>query len=144
MVPVKASESMNNPSQSSTREEVEVEDLEDDNDQAPSSPIQPRKVQRVSKKRTIESDDDDDKASSSPPRKKVQVSSKKKPHRASTVKDVDNGSEDIRQKNNIKKLTGQSKKSGNTHKKGASDDSDIELIENPQESPEKELGKRIQ
>ena len=51
------------------------------------------------------------------------------------------GSEDIFQKNNNNKPTSLSKKSSNSHKKGSSDDnSEIEVIEKPQGSPEEELG----
>lgn len=143
------------------------EDHNDLNDQAPapaSSPSPPvqlgKKVQATTNKRIFESsedesDDDDQaaaglsqprkkvRAAASPPvqpRKKLQKGSKKKNQRSSTVEEVDKRSKDP--KNNTKKpSTGQSKKTKN----GASDDSDsdVELIEKQKETPEKELGMRI-
>ena len=77
------------------------------------------------KKQILESSEDDDKVPSSvQPQKKTWVSS-----------------EDTCQKNKSKKLTGQSKKSSNNCKKGAHNDSEIEIIENSQKTPEEELGK---
>ena len=119
---------------------------EDDNDQAA---VQPRKNVCIgTKKRILESEDEDDndQAPSSPvqPRsKKVRVDSKKKRHCSATVEEdqeVDTNSKNICRKKNNKKLTGESKKSSKTRKNGAGNDSDIEIIEKLQETPEKELG----
>ena len=108
---------------------------EDDNDQAL---VQPRKNVRFTKKRIFESDDDNDQDDSDQaPSTPVQPRSKK-------VR-VDSNSKNIRQKKNNKKLTGESKKSRGSRKESASNDSNIEIIEKPQEeTPEKELCMWIQ
>ena len=88
--------------------------------------IRPRKKNR---KRTLESSEEDEDEvlpSSVQPQKKVRVSLE------GTIR-----------KNKKKKLT--SKKSSKNHQKSASDDSDVELVENgkenPPKTPENELGK---
>ena len=113
---------------------------------SPTPPVQPqKKVQKSAKKRIFESSKDeakDNNQTMSPPvqpRKKVQPGSKKKHHRSPAVEE---GSKD---KNITKEPTCQSKKTRDSHKNDASDqsdDSDIQVIENPgpKESPEKELG----
>lgn len=141
------SETINPRSQSENAEVLESEDAhllaEDNNDEGP---VQPRKKVRVAtKKRILESsEDDNERTPSSPvqPRKKVRNRSKKKHHRSPSIEEleVDNDFEDIRPKNNNKKCTGQTKNSSNTRKDSDSDDSDIQVIEKPKESPEKELG----
>ena len=166
---VKASESTRHNSQSPTGEDKEIENTtgnhdphlnippkksnhtlsssEDDNDQAP---VHQKNVRARTKKRILlsELEDHSDQARSPvQPRKKVRVGSKKKHHRSETVEEdheVDNNSKNIHQKKNNKKPTGDSKKSSNSRKNDASNDSDIEIMEKPQETPEKELGMWIQ
>ena len=76
--------------------------------------------------------------------KRSELIQKKKRHCSATVKEdqeVDTNSKNIRRKKNNKKLTGELKKSRGSRKESASNDSDIEIIEKPQEeTPEKELG----
>ena len=137
---------MNPRSQSLTAEVLESEDAhlpaEDNNDQGPVQPQ--KKVWVATTKRILESEDDNEQTPSSPvqPRKKVRNRSKKKHHRSPSIEEleVDNDFEDIHPKNNNKKCTGQTKNSSNTRKDSDSDDSDIQVIEKPKESPEKELG----
>jgi hypothetical protein len=110
-------ESTNHQSQAPATAEETVTAPRDVN-QDDGTPVPPRKVQGSSKKMIIESSDsenDDDQPSVSPipPHKKARVASKKS----------------------------NSKTAGNSHAKGASNDSEIEVIEKPQESPEKERGK---
>jgi hypothetical protein len=110
-----------------------LESSEDDNNVSHAS--QPRKkVSRVGTKKKIQSpnippktnhhilesseDDDNQAPSRAQPQKKKKVSTKEKAH-----------------------STSQSKRSGNSRKN--SDDSEIEIIEKPEESPEQELGMSI-
>jgi hypothetical protein len=109
-------EPTNHQSQAPTAEEMVI--VPCDVNQDDGTPVPPWKVQGSSKKMIIESSDsenDNDQPSISPirPHKKARVASKKS----------------------------NSKTAGNSHAKGASNDSEIEVIGKPRESPEKELGK---
>jgi hypothetical protein len=123
---------------------LELSSFEDD-DIIGQAPVQ-KKVQVSTKKKvqshhrspTVEEDEDDREVSDIRPQKKVRVGTKKKnqSHRRSPAAQAtkSNG-------HRSKKSTGQSKKSSTRHKN--SDDSEIEVIENPRESPEQELGMSI-
>jgi hypothetical protein len=102
---------------------------EDNNNIDPANPpVQPRKKVRVGTKKrahdSSEESDDDEIPSSVQKQKKIRISSE------------DMGTRKKKQK----KPSGQSKKHTNDPKKKSSDDSDIEIVEKPQETPEKELG----
>ena len=118
------------------------------------SPVQPWKKVQVSTKRRIpdsEDDNDEDQALNQP-QKKIRVGTKRNSHCSPADEGADDASEEIRprhklpsnMKNKKKQLTGQSKKSSDSHEKDSSHDSDIELIEKPKETPEEELSMYIQ
>ena len=118
----------------------------EEKDTDPRPPVLPKnKIQKGTNKRALESSDDDD-PSQAPshslpvqPQKKVRLGTgtQKKKHNSPNDAAINDHSEDK------KTPTSQSKKSKS--KKTASNengdsDSELEIIENPQESPEKELG----
>lgn len=119
-------------------------------------PAPPPKKARVSaKKKIFESSEEEDETPLVQPRKKVQVGTKQKNqshHRdhSPTVDEVNSDSEIRPQQNhppkNKKKkpTTDQLKKSSKSRNNTTNDDSEIEVIEKTQETPEKELGMSIQ
>ena len=110
-----------------------------------SPPVWPwKKVQ----KKFLESSEDDEEVPSSLPQKKVKKQvlelyedDDEVPSSIQLQKKPWVSSEDTRQTNKSRKLTGQLKKSSNNCKKAACNDSEIEIIENSQKTPEDELGK---
>jgi hypothetical protein len=134
---------MSHHSQPPTIEEIELWE----EDTYPSHNIPPKKSAR----RILESSEDDDDIGQAPVQKKVQVSTKKKKksyHRSeSPVEDVVS---DIHPKKKARLAVGTKKKStsqlkkASSRKNGDDSESEIEVIDKPQESPEQEFGKSIE
>jgi hypothetical protein len=137
----RGSKPTNNPTQSPNGEEKDTDPHSDDEAPAPSPPVLPKKKIRMgAKKRVLESSDDDDDQAKAPslpvqPRKKVRLGTQKKRHDSSNDAAVNNHSEDVQ-----KTPTRQLKKSESQQNVNGDSDSELEIIEKPQESAEQELG----